>query len=81
MALIAAGSVAALAAPARALDAAAAAAPTASRRPAPAPKMLAEIEKQKKSVADTLKVIRGYPLPPGSDMAFEFRPLRAKRKK
>ena len=80
LSLIAAGSVAALAAPAREL---AATATTAAKKPAPAPspRMLAEIEKQKKSVADALKAIRAYALPPGSDMAFEFRPLRRGRRK
>jgi hypothetical protein len=79
MGLLAAGSAAALTAPARRL--AAAAAPVAkTSAPAPPPKMLAEIEKQKKSVADALKVIRDYPLPPGGDLAFVFQPLRAKRR-
>lgn len=76
--LLAAGSAAALTTPARGL---AAAARRATGRPTPGPKMLAEVEKQKKSVADALKVIRAYPLPPGSDMAFAFRPLRPKRRK
>ncbi|MEK7331010.1 MAG: hypothetical protein AAB113_09425 [Candidatus Eisenbacteria bacterium] len=80
MTLLAAGSAAALTAPARGLVAATAP-PAKTKLTAPSPRMLAEIEKQKKVVADTLKVIRSYPLPPGSDMAFEFRPLRAKRRK
>jgi hypothetical protein len=84
MALLASASAATLAAPARPLVAAAAAATAAKKRapaPAPAPtaRVAAEIEKQKKSVADALKVIRDFPLPAGSPMAFEFRPLRAKR--
>ena len=39
-----------------------------------------EIEKQKKSTADALKVIRDYPLPAGSPMAFTFAPMRATRR-
>lgn len=35
-----------------------------------------ELARQKKGVADTLKVIREYPLPAGSDVAYLFRPLR-----
>jgi hypothetical protein len=45
--------------------------------PAPEPAMTAatrkEIASQKKSVADMLKVIRAYKLPPGSRPAFLFR--------
>lgn len=77
MALIAGASAAALVAPARPLIGAA---PTAAAK-RPAPKLAAEIEKQKKYVADTLKVIREFKLPTGSDMAFEFRPMRPKRRK
>jgi hypothetical protein len=79
MRLLAAGSAAALTAPARRLAAAAA---PAAKQPTPAlpPKLLAEIEKQRRSVADALKVIRDHPLPPGSDMAFVFQPLRARRR-
>jgi hypothetical protein len=79
LALIAAGSAAVATAPARAI-----AAPAKARGvklpAAVSPKMAAEIEKQKKSTADTLKTIRAYPLPPGSDMAFAFRPLRPGKK-
>lgn len=72
--LVAGASAAALVAPASSIRAAA-------RKPLPRqaagpPAMAAEIEKQKKSVAEALKAIRDYPLPPGSDMAFVFRPLR-----
>jgi hypothetical protein len=38
-----------------------------------------EIEKQKKSTADSLKKLRAYSLPPGSPQGFAFRPLPAKR--
>jgi len=38
-----------------------------------------EIAKQKKSTADALKVIRDYPLPAGSTMAFAFKPMTANR--
>lgn len=41
----------------------------------------AEIEKQKKYLADTLKVLREYPLPPGSPQAFSFRVLAPRRRK
>jgi hypothetical protein len=88
MQLIAAGSAAALASPIAAL--AAEKAPV--RRPAaakPAPRAAAppsrpgvtakELEKQKKYVADALKVIRDFELPPGSDQAFVYRPMRAGR--
>ena len=37
------------------------------------PAIHAEIAAQKKSLADTLKVIREYKLPPGSPPAFVFR--------
>lgn len=79
LSLIAAGSAAAATAPVRAI-----AAPAPARRkpavPAPSPAMAKEIEKQKGYVADALKTLRNYELPPGSDMAFVFRPLRARRK-
>ena len=59
----------------------AAAAPTATRserarrEPGARPALPEEIEKQKKYLADALKVIRDFPLPPGSPMAFAFRAL------
>ena len=37
----------------------------------------AEIERQKKDVAKTLKLIRDYPLAPGTEPAFVFLPMRA----
>jgi len=79
VALVAGGSVALLGAPAERL----AAAPPRRVRPGPPPPaaLRAEIEKQKKSVGDALATIRAYPLPPGSDMAFVFRPLRRRRRK
>lgn len=40
-----------------------------------------EIEKQKKYLADSLKRIRDYSLPPGSAPSFVFRPLAARRGK
>lgn len=88
MQLIAAGSAAALASPIAALAAEKApvrrpaAAKPAPRTSAPAPRpgvTAKELEKQKKYVADTLKVIRDFVLPPGSDQAFVFRPMRAGR--
>jgi len=64
------------------------AAPAPGRRPAaphgashrqPAAALRKEIESQKRSLADALKVIRGYDLPPGSSPAFVFRALRARK--
>lgn len=76
MSLLAAGSASALLAPAGAVATTAkAAAKPAAPASGPSPAMRAEIEKQKKSVADALKAIRDYALPAGSDMAFEFKPL------
>ena len=53
--------------------------PEAGRRQAPSPAVQKEIANQEKTLADQLKVIRGYELPPGSPMAFVFAPLRARR--
>ena len=44
----------------------------------PSPVVRREIAAQEKSLADQLKVIRSYELPPGSPMAFVFTPLRAR---
>jgi hypothetical protein len=53
---------------------------TAAKTPSPAkpmtPAIRAEIAAQKKSLEDTLKVIRQYQLPPGSPPAFVFRAER-----
>lgn len=65
----------------------AAAAPKPSTRGAagrkPAAPIAASIERelrnQEKSLAETLKVVRGYELPPGSEPATVFRALRARR--
>jgi hypothetical protein len=46
---------------------------------APSPAIRKEIATQQKSLSDQLKTIRGYALPPGSPMAFAFKPLRARR--
>lgn len=80
--LLAAGSAAALVSPAAGLAAAVRKRPR--RAPAPAahaapPAVHAEIEKQKKDLAGALKTIREYSLPPGSPMAFVFKPLRPQR--
>ena len=89
--LVAAGSAAALTANARGAAAAAKRAATkATVRPVEAKPQApsaaeipmairAEIEKQKKFTADALKVIREYPLPAGSPMAFSFAPMRVTR--
>jgi hypothetical protein len=50
-------------------------------RTAPAPAIRKEILNQEKSLADQLKVIRGYELPPGSPMAFAFEPRFTARKR
>ncbi len=55
------------------------AAPEASRRRAPSQAVRREIATQEKSLSGQLKVIRDYELPPGSPMAFVFKPLRARR--
>jgi hypothetical protein len=50
--------------------------------PAPRPAAIeAEIAKQKHSTADTLKTIRDYSLPPGSEMAFVFAPARGAKRR
>lgn len=63
----------------------ASAATTPQRRTRSAPartaRVEAEIEKQKKYVADALATLRAFPLPPGSDMAFVFAPLRPRRRR
>lgn len=71
MKLVAAGAAIALVQPGRTLAAVA-------KRPAAEPHPMSpatrkEIASEKKSVADTLKTIRGYKLPPGSRLAFVFR--------
>ena len=78
---LAAGSATALVAPSRVIEAAVSPPAKPAAAPLPPPKLRAEIEKQKKSTADTLKVIRDYKLALGSVMAFEFRPLGRKRGK
>ena len=85
--LIAAGSAAALAAPVAALGATSAppkpappvnTPPPPSAAPAGNAALRAEVEKQRKALAEQLKVIRDYHLPPGSNMAFVFQPVRRK---
>ncbi|MFI5371790.1 MAG: hypothetical protein ACHQ52_09540 [Candidatus Eisenbacteria bacterium] len=83
--LIAAGATAALAAPALAAGTTAkTGASTGKRSPAPAPAMSAKVAKgltdQKESLAKTLKTLRSFDLPPGSEQGFAFRPLPARRK-
>jgi len=86
--LLAAGSAAALAAPAAVL------AETAPKRRGPrppatathaltppaSPALRAEIAKQKRDLLAVLKNLRDYKLPAGSPLAFTFRPLRAARR-
>jgi len=45
------------------------------------PMIPAELEKQKKSTADSLKTLRNYALPPGSAPAYVFRPLAQKSRR
>lgn len=49
-----------------------------SRKPVP-PAVEKEIRSQKKSLDETLKVIREYELPPGSPPAFVFQAMRARK--
>jgi len=78
MTLLAAGTAGVAAAPARAL--------AAPRKPprVPASKRSVAIEKgiaeQKTFLAQQLRVIRDYPLPPGSNPAFVFAPLAPRRR-
>jgi hypothetical protein len=53
----------------------------AARPPASAPPaaLRAEIERQQRELAKTLKTLRDYPLEPGSDPAFVLSPMRAAR--
>jgi len=76
-----AGTASAAPAPARRAKTARAKAGNAKLAPEPSRSKAveAEIESQKKSLARTLKTIRDYPLPPGSEMAFAFRPIKAAR--
>jgi hypothetical protein len=94
--LIATGAAAAVAAPAGALAAETRKKPAAKKRAAKPPVKTegpkphvspsghvaeaAEIEKQKVWLAEALKVLREYPLPPGSEMGFSFRPLASRRR-
>jgi len=73
-----AGLLAGGAAPAGSAPAATRPTPNATTPPPTALKR--ELESQRKSIADMLTVIRDYELPPGSDLAVTFRPLRARRK-
>jgi len=54
------------------------AAPPRAAKPFPA-SMERELRNQEKSIADALKVIRAYELPPGSEPATVFRAMRARR--
>ncbi|MCC6350415.1 MAG: hypothetical protein IT347_12580 [Candidatus Eisenbacteria bacterium] len=86
VAVMAAGSAALLARP---VAAAAAAAPARARAAAGAqaaaamtPAQRREYERQKSATLDTLKVIRGHAMPPGTEMASVFRARRgAKRER
>jgi hypothetical protein len=45
------------------------------------PMLPAELEKQKKYTADSMKAIRNYALPPGAAPAFVFRPLASRARR
>ncbi len=82
--VVAAGAAAAMVAPSSALAAAAKPAKRAAK-PAPRPAarpdtaLAAEIARQQGALAQTLKVLREFPLENGDDQAFAFQPLRAPR--
>ena len=44
------------------------------------PAVAEEIRKQKATVEQTLKTVREYSLPPGSEPAFVFAPLRSRKR-
>lgn len=79
--LLAAGSLATALAPAAALAATDPARSTATPAPRPArtPAIENGIREQKQSLAKQLRTLRGYRLPPGSDMAFVFTPMKPRR--
>jgi hypothetical protein len=83
--LLAAGAAAAAAAPLAGTASAKQQPAAAPPKPAPThraltPSMRKEIDVQKKSVADMVKVIRAYELPAGSPPAPVFRAMRARRR-
>ncbi len=55
--------------------------PESGKRRPPSPAVRREIATQEKALADQLKVIRAYELPPGSPMALVFTPLRARARR
>jgi hypothetical protein len=62
------------------------AAAAAARKAETSPRMASsairkEIANQEKGLKDQLKTIRDFELPPGSPMAFVFKPLRARRRR
>ena len=91
MTLLAAGSAAALAAPARALAAASSKSSDKSGGKTPVPSDLGSVpadphiakalREQKTSLAGTLKNLRAFELPPGSEQGFAFRPLPARKRR
>jgi hypothetical protein len=91
--LIAAGTAASVIAPAGALAVTTARKPAVKPRPVAPPKsepvapktpsdaIAAEVEKQKGYVAEALKGIRAFTLPPGTEPAFVFTPVHARGRK
>ena len=79
--LAAAGSAAIFAAPAAALAAEATKRkkPAGASASAPSPALATEIKRQKDQLAQTLKTLRDYPLPPGSNPAFVLKPMKPAR--
>lgn len=55
--------------------------PAAPDHAAPSERIAAEIEKQKGYVAAALKTLRAYELPNGSEQAFVFRPVPARKER
>jgi len=85
VALLAAGAGAALTAPAHAVTSTRQKSTrTPSGGPGAAaalpPKVAKGLEEQRESLAKTLKTVREFELPPGSEQGFAFRPLPARRK-
>lgn len=71
--LLAASAAVVLTRPVESLAAAAAKRPAVPESPAISPATRKEIASEKKSVADMLKILRAYKLPPGSPPAFVFK--------
>jgi hypothetical protein len=78
--LVAAGSAAVLASPLAAATAVQPARRRASAAATTAAPERAEIERQRKSTLDTVAVLRKHAMPPGTELALAFRPLKSTRR-